>query len=88
MGKYVNHTTNGPVGTSANDKKNAIIADGGVEIPKPDQFVENLVCVVDNGLFGAAAYAYSEQEFKSFNISSDTRPKVWLIWDKVKDFAM
>jgi len=87
MGKYINQTTNGTVNASAKSKIDAIVADGGKVIPQPTSFVPNLVCVVDNGFFGAAAYAYSEREFKDFTLPSDNRPKVWIIWDKVETFA-
>jgi|688.fasta_scaffold61293_7 hypothetical protein len=40
-----------------------------------------VICVVDNGLFEAAAYCYNMSEFKAFNRESDNRPKVWLIVD-------
>ena len=52
------------------------------------EFMDNLVCVVDNGFFGAAAYADTEHEMKLFKTPSDTRPKVWIRWDKVSQFAM
>lgn len=52
------------------------------------EFMDNLVCVVDNGFFGAAAYADTEHEMKLFKTPSDTRPKVWIRWDKVAQFAM
>lgn len=87
MGRYINQTTKGLVSASAKAKIEAIVADGGVVIPEPKEFVPNLVCVVDNGPFGAAAYAYSESEMKAFQYRGDYRPKVWLIWDKVETFA-
>lgn len=53
----------------------------------PDQAV---VCVVDNGLFEAAAVAYSDGELAAFNRHGDNRPKIWLVLDnrqKVYDEA-
>ena len=88
MGKYVNSTSKENLGSSASEKINGIIADGGEVIPEPAEFMDNLVCVVDNGFFGAAAYADTEHEMKVFKTPSDTRPKVWLRWDKVAQFAM
>jgi hypothetical protein len=87
MGKYVNETSKGGVGSSADSKCQAILNDGGVEIPEPKEFVPNLVCVVNNGMFGAAAYAYSERELKDFTMPGDYRPKRWFIWEKVEQYA-
>jgi hypothetical protein len=86
MGKYINQTSNGGAGSSAKSKCDSILADGATEIPAPTEFVPNLVCVVDNGLFGAAAHAYSEDEMNVF-LRPDGRPKRWFIWDKVEQFA-
>ena len=86
MGKYVNETSMGTIGTSAEEKCNAIIADGGIEIDEPKMFLENIVCVVDNYFFGAAAYAYDEDELNLFK-RLDNRIKRWFIYDKVKTFA-
>lgn len=87
MGKYVNYTSSGNIGGSASAKCEALIEDGAVEITTPDKFMDNLVCVVDNGFFGAAAYAYSENEFRVFMDPYDGRPKRWFIWDKVQNYA-
>ncbi len=87
MGRYVNQTTKRPLGVSFQDKISGLLDDGAVEIPKPENFVENLVCVVNNGPFAAAAHCYDKRELVDFSIASDTRPKRWFIWDKVKDFA-
>lgn len=60
---------------------------GGTIIPHPDNFdeqSEGLVCVVDNGLFEAAVYVYSQGEFEAFTLSSDHRPKTWVSMDKDK----
>lgn len=58
-------------------------------IPQPVSFSkvpENmaLVCVVENGLFDAAAYCYNEREFKDFCNPNDPRPRTWLLMDKIK----
>jgi len=60
---------------------------GGQIIPKPNFFSdipENraLIVVVDNGLFEAAAYAYSEGEFAEFTDPTDGRPKKYVLLDK------
>jgi len=87
MGKYVNINSKGSLGRSAGEKCDGILADGGKEIKTPKEWQPNLVCVVDNGHFGAAAHAYSEREMKDFQQPSDTRPKRWFVWDKVEQFA-
>jgi hypothetical protein len=87
MGKYINQTSKGGVGASANAKCAALIADGAVEITQPSGFQPNLVCVVDNGPFAAAAYCYNEREFADFIYWGDRRPKRWFVWDKVEQFA-
>lgn len=87
MGKYVNHTTNGPLGPSFTEKCKGLIEDGAVKISQPTEFQENLVCVVNNGPFAAAGYVYNESEFSSFNVKSDDRPKQWFVWEKVEQFA-
>jgi len=87
MERYVKLTSKGVLGRSAGEKCDSIIADGGKEIRQPKEWIPNLVCVVDNGFFGAAAYAYSENEMKVFQQSTDGRSKRWLVWDKVEIYA-
>ena len=86
MGKYINETSLGLVGTSALEKCNALLSDGALEIREPKIFVQNIVCVVDNGFFGAAAYAYNEEELNIFR-QPDNRSKRWFVRDKAKQFA-
>ena len=86
MGKYINETSNGAVGASFRNKCDALVEDGATAINPPTEFQENLVCVVNNGLFAAAAYAYSESEMIEFK-RNDGRTKQWFIYDKVKQFA-
>lgn len=52
-------------------------------VPEPAAFSEipsdqALVCVVDNGLFHAAAVCYDAKEFMVFSDPEDARPKTWL----------
>jgi len=87
MGKYINHTTNGPLGSSFTEKCTGLLEDGAVRIDQPTGFQENLVCVVDNFLFAAAGYAYNQSEFEAFNVKGDDRPKQWFVWEKAENFA-
>lgn len=42
-----------------------------------------IVCVMDNGLFEAAGFAYSRDELEAFAYP-DGRPKTWLKMDRTK----
>jgi len=86
MGKYINQTSSGEI-LPPSGKSEVIVMDGGRIIPQPADFIENLVCVVDNFAFEAAAYCYNEREFLDFTSPADYRKKTWLIYDKAKDLA-
>jgi hypothetical protein len=87
MGKYINKNSNGTgLGSSASDKINRLVEDGATTINTPVEWNENLVCVVDNGFFGAAGYAYDEKEMNQF-LSPDGRPKQWLKYIHAKEIA-
>ena len=79
MGYYINEISNG-TSLPARQKADCIIADGGIEIKKPTQLIENLVCVVENGPFDAAAYIYSLSELLAFDNPNDARKKRWIIY--------
>ena len=85
MGQYINETNAGLLG--ATGKAEALLNDGATEISKPDLFIDNLVCVVDNFMFEACAYIYSDGELKAFTEGSDSRPKRWFIYPHAKQFA-
>lgn len=60
-----------------------------IEIDRPIYFEEiaedmALIVVVDNGAFEAAAFAYSENEFKAFTLSNDPRPRRFVLMDRKK----
>jgi hypothetical protein len=81
MGKYVNG-----IGTSFQEKcLNIEFKLGGVK-DSGEVFKENMICVVDNGFFAAAGYAYNEQEWKEFKYD-DGRPRQWYILDNAKELA-
>lgn len=42
------------------------------------------ICVVDNGLFEAAALMFNLAEFLDFSLPEDTRSKRWYIMDREK----
>lgn len=81
MGYYINRLANGEL-LPPTRKAVHLIDNGAIEIPQPSEFIDNLVCVVENGLFDAAAYIFSGQEMKEFYPSiRDTRKRRWLIVD-------
>jgi len=81
MGKYINKTSKGKI-LLATGKVEALVFDGAfLTIPA---WKENLVCVIDNGNFEAAGYAYCENEFNEFN-RSDGRLKTWLVYKHAKN---
>lgn len=86
MGYYINHTQKRTLGTSFNEKCDGLIEAGAIEVSQPTNFQEGIICVVNNGLFAAAGYAFSEDELNVFR-HPDGRPKRWFIWDKAKEYA-
>jgi len=52
----------------------AILSEAPVELPAQGFYV----CVVDNGLFEAAAVVDSERDLHDFSLPDDKRPKAWL----------
>lgn len=77
MGYYINYVNGKEL--PAIGKASKLISEGAVIVGTPTEFQENLVCVVENGFFDAAAYAYDEREMTEFNDPNDYRPKTWLI---------
>ena len=59
---------------------------GGMVISEPKSFKDvpedlGLICVVDNGPFEAAGYAFNEREFDCFRVP-DGRPRTWMTMEK------
>lgn len=81
MGKYINVIGATPMGTSFESKCELIEINGGTKIPRPTkdtQWQEDMVCVVDNGPFAAAGYAYDKREMHDFAYP-DGRTKQWYL---------
>jgi hypothetical protein len=79
MGRYIQKDLHGnPL--PAKGKADALIASGAELTARPawkPELAGNLVCVVENYMFDAAAIATDEDEFKEFSDPRDTRPKYW-----------
>ena len=91
MGKYLNDYLKGePI--RIRSKVTALVNSGAETIEEPTRFDQfegkSIICVVDNGPFQAAAYAYNQSELDCFK-RPDGRPKSWLIADTglVEKFA-
>lgn len=77
MGRYINVDSKGNM-LPTQRKAAALMQDGAIQIPSDNvEFQPNLVCVVENSYFDAAAYAYSESEMNEFK-RPDGRHKTWL----------
>lgn len=91
MGYYINSLPNGQdLGRLGKAEILLNKIEGAKEIPAPDQWQEDLVCVVENvrfdGSFEAAIYAYSPSEMEYFK-QDDGRKKKWLIVPGAKNLA-
>lgn len=83
MGYYINSNSKG-LPLPATGKAKELIADGGTLTNV--EFQDDLVCVVENGFFDAAAYIYSPSEMEEFK-RADGRRKHWLIHPKAKELS-
>jgi len=88
MGQYINQDSNGTK-LPAQGKVAFLLKDGATIITTPNKWEEGLVCVVDNGAFEAAAYAYDYREMGYFveSLKTDGREAVWLKYPKASELA-
>jgi hypothetical protein len=89
MGQYINSTPHGAL--PAQNKAAHLLATvpGTLQVPAPTResdFVDNLVCVVENGIFDAAGYCFSAREMMAFAYP-DSRRKTWLVVPDASKFA-
>jgi hypothetical protein len=85
MGYYINENSNGEE-IPAKGKVRFLVTDGAMVIPEPEEWKEGIVCIVDNGPFEAAAYAYSASELEEFKYD-DGREKTWLYYPHGKNIS-
>jgi hypothetical protein len=78
MGYYLNGSVNGQV-IPAVGKANFLLAHASATETSDHSFQENLVCVVENGPFDAAAFIFSPAEALAFQDPKDRRRKRWLL---------
>lgn len=83
MGKYINMIDGIPMGASFDSKCSVLENNGATKIDRPvlaTIWQEGMVCVVNNGPFAAAGYAYSEREMKEFSYPGDQRQQQWYLF--------
>ena len=83
MGYYIEVPENKGKAQQIAELHGALILDkqppfAAVAVEAPEKAI---ICVVDNGMFEAAGFAYDEMEFNVF-ARPDGRPKTWLIMDR------
>ena len=83
MGKYINEIEGQPMGASFQSKCHVLESKGAMRV-SGREYDPNLICVVNNGFFAAAAWAYSESEWEAFK-KPDGRPKQWYILPNAED---
>lgn len=87
MGKYINIIGKRTLGPTFKDKLAVLIEEGADTMVTPLEWEEGLVCLVDNGAFAAAGYAYNEKEMNIFIDGMGGRPHIWLKYDDAKKYA-
>lgn len=87
MGKYINEINGKPLPSNGKDIFILQAVPGSKVLRTPPAiWTDDLVCVVDNGAWEAAAYAYSPDEMEVFKYP-DGRQRVWLTVPNAKSYA-
>jgi len=85
MGMYINVIEGEPIGTSF-EEKCRVLKKFGAKSATGNEYEPNLVCVIDNGFFAAAGWAYSKEEWEAFSYP-DGRRKQWFTLERVEEYA-
>lgn len=89
MGYYINKNSKGEM-LPAQGKAIELLKEAKLVTPQPlhsTEWQENLVCVVENQMFDAAAYVYSVRKMEHFletKRSGDARKYTWIIHEDAK----
>lgn len=88
MGYYINEIDEKLPPSNGKGKVKFILDNipGSKIIDTPKEWKEDIVCVVENSRFDAAAYAYSPEELNVFK-TPDGRRKTWMIVPDAKTHA-
>lgn len=86
MGYYITEDSKGfPL--SVHGKVEDLEEDGAEIIATPTEWMEDLVCVVDNGMWQAAAYCYSPTELSRFLHGRNDRSWTWMVYKHAKNLS-
>ena len=87
MGRYINQINGKALGASFLDKCTALKEAEAKLIKEPTTFNGKQVCVVDNGPFAAAGYAYNQLELNEFRTGMEGRPHQWFEFKEADKWA-
>lgn len=85
MGQYINDIEGEHIGTTFEQKCHALEHFGAVQVDG-EQYEKDLVCVVDNGPFATAGYAFNQAEYEEFK-SPCGRRKQWFKLDNAAEYV-
>jgi hypothetical protein len=86
MGYYITRDSDGRT-LPVKGKADGLMADGAEIIFPPTEWKENLVCVVNNGAWDAAAYCYNSRELQRFLNGGHDRVVIWLLYKYAKTLS-
>lgn len=88
MGVYIQHDSEGK-NLPMKGKALALKLDGATVV-SGTEFVPNMICVVENGSFDAAGWAFDEREFEAFHYGEykrDKRVRTWFVVDDIRKYV-
>jgi hypothetical protein len=88
MGYYINNVKGKFLPTKGKAKflTDNIEGSENLRSKPPENYSDNIVCVIENLMFDAALYCYSENEFNYVKSINDGRQKTWLIIPDAKNY--
>lgn len=86
MGYYIEMDSKGNR-LPSKGKAGHLMDDGATIIHVPTEWREDLVVVVDNGMWEAAAYCYNPTEFSRFIHGRQGRDWIWLEYKHAKNLS-
>lgn len=78
MGRYINEIGGNPLPRTGKATAILSVNPEARRIPEPTEWSDDLVCVIENGIFDAAGYAFSPEQMQAFKEPCGRR-KTWLL---------